>query len=312
MFVRNAMRDGGEQARQRRTPPDIFVLGGAATENGTRLAFGGASATFAEERWRYRGGIGRSDIHLQFYGIGGSLGGGERSIGYALDGWMSNQQLLRRLGDGDNWLGVRWIDLDLDSKADLAGNPDAGLGARDSAQRASGLGVVLEHDSRDSIFTPSRGWSGALEATFYDPQWGSETRFQTYRGRVLAYWPATPQLVVAGRLDGRGARGETPFYMLPFIDLRGVRAGRYQEENTAVVETELRYSMTPRWGAIGFIGAGRAWGRKSDFGDTSTVVGKGVGVRYLIARQLGLWVGIDFAVGPEGGVGYIQVGNAWR
>ena len=121
MFVRNAMRDGGEQARQRRTPPDIFVLGGAATENGTRLAFGGASATFAEERWRYRGGIGRSDIHLQFYGIGGSLGGGERSIGYALDGWMSNQQLLRRLGDGDNWLGVRWIDLDLDSKADLAG-----------------------------------------------------------------------------------------------------------------------------------------------------------------------------------------------
>jgi hypothetical protein len=157
MFVRNAMRDGGEQARQRRTPPDIFVVGGAATENGTRLAFGGASATFAEDRWRYRGGIGRSDIHLQFYGIGGSLGGGERSIGYALDGWMSNQQLLRRLGDGDNWLGVRWIDLDLDSKADLAGNPDAGL----SASSASGSASTSRSDPKAASATSRSATRGA-------------------------------------------------------------------------------------------------------------------------------------------------------
>jgi outer membrane translocation and assembly module TamA len=100
--------------------------------------------------------------------------------------------------------------------------------------------------------------------------------------------------------------------MLPFIDLRGVRAARYQDENTAVIETELRYNVTPRWGAIGFIGAGRAWGRRSDFGDASTIVGKGVGVRYLSARHLGLWMGLDYAVGPEGGTGYIQVGSAWR
>jgi hypothetical protein len=312
MFVRNANRDGAAQAGELRVPPDLFVVGGAATENGTKLAFAGAMTSFGEDRWRYRGGLGRTDIHLQFYGIGGSLGGGEHSIGYALDGWASNQQLLRRIGDSDNWLGVRWSYLDLDSKANLADKPNAGLRPVDSAQRASGLGAILEHDSRDSIFTPSRGWSGALEGTFYDPAWGSATRFQSYRGRVFAYWPATPDLVVAGRVDGRSARGETPFYMLPFIDLRGVRAARYQEENTAVVETELRYNVTPRWGAIAFIGAGRAWGRKSSFGDAFTVVGKGVGVRYLIARRLGMWIGADVAVGPEGGAGYIQVGSAWR
>jgi hypothetical protein len=312
MFVRNAGRESGP-TRERRTPPDIFVVGGAATENGTKLAFAGAMTSFGEDdRWRYRGGVGRTDIHLQFYGIGGNLGGGGQSIGYALDGWASNQQLLRRLGDSDNWLGARWTYLDLDSKANLSDNPAAGLRAGESAQRASGLGAILEHDSRDSIFTPSRGWSGALEGTFYDPAWGSATRFQTYRGRVFAYWPATPDLVVGGRVDGRSARGETPFYMLPFIDLRGVRAARYQEENTAVVETELRYNVTPRWGAIAFIGAGRAWGRRSAFGDASTIVGKGVGFRYLIARQLGMWIGADFAVGPEGGAGYIQVGSAWR
>jgi hypothetical protein len=42
------------------------------------------------------------------------------------------------------------------------------------------------------------------------------------------------------------------------------------------------------------------------------VIAKGVGFRYLIARQLGLWVGIDFAMGPEEDAWYIQVGSAWR
>lgn len=70
--------------------------------------------------------------------------------------------------------------------------------------------------------------------------------------------------------------------------------------------------FTPRWAAIGFIGAGRAWGRNTEFGDVGSAVAKGVGVRYLIARKLGLWVGVDYARGPEGKTGYIQVGSAWR
>lgn len=42
------------------------------------------------------------------------------------------------------------------------------------------------------------------------------------------------------------------------------------------------------------------------------MISRGVGFRYLIASRLGLWVGLDYAKGPEGGVTYIQVGNAWR
>jgi hypothetical protein len=314
MFVSRPTRDPSENEQRTGRPatPDIYVGGGAATENGTKAAFGGAMVGFAEDRWRYRGGVARTDIRLQFYGIGGVLGGGEHSIAYSLDGWISSQQVLRRLADSDNWLGLRWVLLDLDSKVNLSGNPDAGLLPGESSQRASGLGLTFEHDSRDSIFTPSLGWLGSMDATFYDPAWGSDTRFQSYRGHVFAYWPAAKNLVLAGRVDGRSATGDAPFYMLPFIELRGVRAARYQEEHTAVAETELRYNVTPRWGAIGFIGAGRAWGRNASFGEASTVVGRGVGIRYLIARQLDIWVGLDLAKGPEGGAAYLQVGSAWR
>ena len=53
-------------------------------------------------------------------------------------------------------------------------------------------------------------------------------------------------------------------------------------------------------------------GRNEGFSDAGSAVGKGVGVRYLVARRLGLYAGIDYAKGPEDDVFYIQMGSAWR
>lgn len=315
MFVRNSIRENAEKATEskRLTPPDIWVLGGAGTENGTRAVFGGGMASFDDNRWRYRGGVGRTDVNLSFYGVGGQLENGTRSLAYALDGWISSQQILRRLGDdhSNTWLGARWIYLNFNSKVVLDSSISSLL-PDEMSKKSSGIGLTLEHDSRDNIFTPNKGWKGAVDTLFYDPDWGSDTRFQAYRGHVFAYLPFGKDLVLGGRLDGRAARGLVPFYQLPFIELRGIPAARYQDNNTAVLETELRWNLTPRWAAIGFIGAGRAWGRHSSFEESDSQVSKGVGFRYLLARQLGLWVGIDLAKGPEENAWYIQVGNAWR
>jgi hypothetical protein len=313
MFLGNSMAESAQKAKETglNIPPDIWVFGAAATENGTKAAFAGGMKSFDDGRYKYRGGIGKVDVNLAYYGIGGASSGAH-GIDYSLDGWMSSQQVLGRLGKSDNWLGLRWIYMSLTNKLDISGNPLANLQPNDATRKASGIGLTLEHDSRDNIFTPTSGWTGALDATFYDPDWGSATTFQSYRGHVFSYWPVSKTVVVAGRLDGRSARGRVPFYMLPFIDMRGIPAARYQDQNTAVVETEVRWDVTPRWAAIGFIGAGRAWGRNTQFGDVGSAVSKGVGARYLIARKLGLWVGVDYAHGPEGNTGYIQVGSAWR
>ncbi len=313
LFVRNSLRESAEKAQQsgHRLPPDIWGVGAAGTENGTRAAFGGGMVTSEDGNWRYRGGLGMAAVNLQFYGIGGDLGGGARKFGYTLEGLMSSQQVLRRLGDSENWLGLRWIYLNLNNELNID-DPNARLRPGEQTRRNSGLGLTLEHDSRDNIFTPSSGWTGALDAMFYAPGWGSDSTFQTWRGHVFAYWPITSQLVLGSRADGRGANGDVPFYMFPFIDLRGIPAGRYQDERTAVLETELRWNITPRWAAIGFLGAGRAWGRQASFDESPSEVSKGIGFRYLLARRLGLWIGLDFARGPEGPASYIQVGSAWR
>ncbi len=309
LFFRQSLRESADQAAAggHYTPPDIYGVGGAATQNGTKVAALGGMVTFDQDRYRWRGGIAQLDLNLDFFGIGGKLG----PIGYNLNGLASVQQLMMRLGQSDAWLVGRWNYLDLDNRFNAEG--DAGrFGDLERASRASGLGVSLEVDTRDNIVTPSRGWTGAIDVTLYDPDWGSDNRFQSYRAHVFAYWPVAKSVVLAGRADVRAAEGDAPFFMLPFIDLRGVPVGRLQDERTAVLETELRWNLDPRWALVGFVGGGRVWGRNTSVSEGTGTFTKGAGFRYLIARRLGLYVGVDWAWSTQDHAWYLQLGSAWR
>ena len=313
MFVRNSLRERRQEAGTSGhvTPPDVFGAVVAATENGTKFAAAGGMFSFGDrEQWRYRGGIGRADVNLDFYGRGGDLGNGDRSIGFNLDGWAMTHQALLRLADSADFIGLRWVYMDFLVTVDPT-RPAPALAPLTRTLTSSGIGPTLEHDSRDNIFTPSRGWQGSLDALFYSPEIGGDEKFQTYRAHAFAYTPFAQAFVLGTRLDARAARGEVPFYQLPFVDVRGVPKGRYQDNNAAVAELELRWNATPRWALIGFFGAGKAWGGEK-FGDANTVFAGGAGFRYLIARRLGIYMGADVARGPEETAFYLQVGSAWR
>jgi hypothetical protein len=129
---------------------------------------------------------------------------------------------------------------------------------------------------------------------------------------VFYYFAITRGLTLGLRADARLATGDVPFYMLPYIDMRGITSGQFQNTRTAVVESEARYDFALRWAAIAFIGDGRAWGERKSFSDSDNEVAKGLGFRYLLARRLGLWAGMDYAWGPQDQTFYIQIGNAWR
>lgn len=260
---------------------------------------------------RYRGGLGYFTVNLDFYGIGGNLPASINKIGYTLKGLGSFQQGMARLGNGDNFVGVRWIYIDLDSSFDVDSS-NTSLTPQQLASHSSDLGLTFEHDSRDNIFTPNCGWIGSADATFYGPAVGSDNIFQSYRAHALYYLPMTASLILGLRADGRFARGDVPFDQLPFIDLRGIAAARYQNENVGVLETEVRYNFNTRWAGIAFIGDGRAGGGRQSFGDADDEFAKGWGFRYLIARRLGLYAGMDYAGGPDDHTFYIQIGNAWR
>ena len=297
-------RDAGE-----RIPPDIYGVAAMKTENGSNAYGLGGTFHFDDDRWRYKGGIGKASFNLDYYTQGQLLA--PQKIGYNLDGIFSSQQVSRRLGGSNIYLSGRWVYLDIDSRLNIPGN-DQFFKSSDFSKVASGVGPLLEYDSRDNTLTPSSGWLSMIEATYYSPTFGGDNTFQSYRTHTLGYLPLGSEWVLGLRADYRAARGDVPFYQLPSIDLRGISYGRYQNLNVAMVEAELRWNFTSRWAALAFTGAGRAWGRNIDFGDAGTESTEGVGIRYLIARQLGMYVGVDSAWGPGEHTYYLQVGSAWR
>jgi len=293
---------GERRALGRLTPPDIFGGVFAATENGTTLAGAFGMVTFAQEYWRWRGFIGRPDVNLDFYGSGDERAGTDAKIGYNLNGWATTQMVQRRLGESENFVGARWNYIDFDARFDPAREQPLVSGAGRTI-RSSGLGLFFEHDSRDNFFTASRGWKLFAESVFYSPDLGGDEEYQTYRAQLLAYFALAKEWILGGRVDARAARGEVPFYQLPFIEMRGIPFFRYQDENVALAEAELRWNVTPRWALVVFGGVGKA-------GESASAWG--IGFRRLMARRLGIYMGIDIARGPEETAFYIQAGSAWR
>jgi hypothetical protein len=267
--------------------------------------------TFDESKWLYRAAVADINVNLDFYGIGGDLAPGLNKIGYNLKGGMLFQELNRRIADTPNFIGARFLYLDISThlNADLE---DANLTPRETAKRSSEIGVRWNYDSRNNLFSATSGTEAAFDAMFSDPSIGSDNKFQTYRTHAFIYTQPAEGFVAAFRADARTARGDVPFYQIPFIDMRGIPAARYQDQNVGVLETELRYYVTPRWIGLAFLGAGRAWGRDVSFSNSGSQVAKGVGFRYVVAKRLGLAVGIDIARGPEQTSWYLQAGSSWR
>jgi len=295
---------GERRAQGRLSPPDIFGGAFAATENGTTLIGALGMVTFAEEKWRWRGFVGRPDVNLDFYGE-------NTKIGYNLQGWATTQLVQRRLGESDNFVGGRFNYIDFDVRFDPS-RPEPVLSPADRTIRSAGLGLFFEHDSRDNFFTPARGWKLFVESVFYSPEIGSDAEYQLYRAYALSYLPLGKSWILGLRGDARAASGDVPFYQLPFIEMRGIPFFRYQDERVALAEAELRWNVAPRWALIGFFGSGRTWNGGASYSDGESASAWGIGFRRLMARRLGIYMGVDLARGPEETAIYIQAGSAWR
>ena len=89
------------------------------------------------------------------------------------------------------------------------------------------------------------------------------------------------------------------------------QALRYQGDQAAEAEAELRWQLHQRFSLVGFGGAGVARAETELRDSNKSVVSGGVGVRYLVAREYGLNIGIDVGFGPNEPIIYVVFGNAW-
>lgn len=74
----------------------------------------------------------------------------------------------------------------------------------------------------------------------------------------MYFRPLGRSLFFGVRGSAKASTDGAPFFLRPYVALRGVQALRYQGERAAEVEAELRWQLHPRFSVVGFARAGRA------------------------------------------------------
>lgn len=294
-------------------PPSVSFGAGIYTENESWAGAGGHFGSWKEDSIRYLGYLGGGSLNLKYFGAGLSSDTDSNPLEFNIDALFLFQELtVRYPRASDFFFGANYTYMGSnttfdDRLDDLPGIDDNELDSNDA-----GIGLVARHDSRDIIISPNSGFFNELILTHNNTIFGGDFNYWKVKAQSLSWWQLTGKLNLGVRFDGRYATEEAPFYAVPFIDMRGIPALRYQGDFVFVSEIEPRYDLTDRWSLVGFVGSG--WTASEDDTDVeySGKVAGGGGIRYLIARRLGMRMGVDVAWGPEDTVVYLTVGSHWR
>jgi hypothetical protein len=291
--------------------PDVSILGGLATENGTWLALAGDSSRWVDGRLHTLAGAATGKINLDFYGGGLGLSQLDQPVRYSLDVSGALAEADWQLSEKSRWaVGLRYVYADvtpeLRDAAQFPGLPNK------NAVTVSAPTAILEYDSRNNLFTPTRGLY--LETSYLVSRgaFGATVDFERLRQVLLAWQPLPHEITLGARADYAWASASTPFFLRPYIQLRGVPAMRYQGDEVVALEAEARWQCYGRWSVVPFAGVGATRLRHSLSASNGQSVGSGgIGFRYELARKFGLHAGLDIAHSPGTNAVYIQVGNSW-
>jgi len=290
--------------------PDITLAGGFGTENGSWGAFAGDMRYWLDEHLQTLVGLVYSSANLKYYGIGDDPALANNPLRYNLEPKGGTARVKYRFGDSRFWAGLNYAF----ASTEVSFDDPVGTPGQPAFQRRSNVGGFtpsLTFDTRDNFFTPNRGSYLEASAGFFSPAFGADEDFQRASLVAMQFIPLSSKLTLGLRADAAASFGDEPFYLRPYVSLRGAPTLRYQGEEIAQIEAELRWQFWKRFSLVGFVGGGAAWNNLEQFDSTQTIITGGAGFRYEIARAYGLHAGLDIARGPEDTAIYIQIGSAW-
>jgi hypothetical protein len=306
MFVR-PRKDAGSEGFAR---PNMSVAGGLATENGTWMAFAADSSHWFDERLQTLAAFAAGQLNLDFYGLGDASDSLDQAVSYELNFSLALIQGNWKPKAKSPWsVGLRYIYSKVEPKLDdEALFP--GLADRIDVE-VSAPAAILEYDSRNNLFTPTQGvYSESLYLVSRE-ELGASQDFERFQQILMGWIPLGKDWTLGMRGDYQWVSDGTPFFLRPYIKLRGVAAMRYQGDEMASAEVEARWQFRPRWSLVGATGYGTAHTERDRFSSTRDVWSGAVGFRYQLARLFGMHAGLDVGFSNGETAIYLQVGNAW-
>ena len=290
--------------------PDISLAGGLGTDNGSWGLMLGDIRHWFGDRLETQAGILHLSANLDFRGIGKDAFLERHPIQYNIEPTGGFARVKYRLGDSTFWVGLGYA-FAVTRVTFNVGEGTPGLPDIKRETSVGGLTPSFTYDTRDNPFTPLRGTFVEAVLGVFSPALGADDDFQRLQVTAIHYFPLPHNLYLGLRGDGTATFGDTPFYLKPFIALRGAPIMRYQGDEAASVEAELRWQFWRRFSVLSFVGAGAAWNDAERVNNTQKIITGGFGFRYEIARKYGIHMGLDIAFAPDNAAVYVQVGSAW-
>ncbi len=290
--------------------PNITFVGGMGTQNGTWGAFAGDLRYWLDDRVQTLVGGVYASVNLDFHGIGEDSVLQNNPLRYNLQPAGGAAMAKYRIGNSRFWVGLGYAfastKVSFDAPEDTPRLPEY--------DERSNIGTLLSlatFDTRNNFFTPVSGTF--LEAAFQlaGQALGGDQNFERLQLTAIQYLPLPFRFYFGVRADAGSSFGDAPFYMNPSVALRGVPVMRYQGQQIAELEAELRWQFWKRFSVLGFVGGGNAWNHLEHADDIQGVISGGGGFRYELARKYGLHMGVDVAFSRDTAAFYIQVGSAW-
>ena len=178
--------------------------------------------------------------------------------------------------------------------------------------QSSGLGIYVEYDSRDNIYSPTRGQVFEFHNVAYRETFGGDVDFDSYNLGYNYFLSIGDKNVVAFDVSGRWTV-DAPTSGYSSVGLRGYTFGQYLAPHVTSAQIEERFSLTKKWGLRAFTGVALLYGgRIYDGHDERSVFPViGGGASYSL-NQEGMIIRADYAVGKDSNQGfYLSLGQSF-
>lgn len=167
---------------------------------------------------------------------------------------------------------------------------------------ATGIGAIVEYDSRDFIPNPWRGFYVSAEGTVFPKGLGT-CESTLYRATFTFDWyrRVWTDAILAFDFYGEYNSAAMPWPMLARMGgsrrMRGYYEGRYADNCLLAVQLELRQRIWRRIGCVVWGGAGNVFSERSDdrFDWSHTLPNYGIGLRWELKKRVN--VRLDYGFG---------------
>ena len=176
------------------------------------------------------------------------------------------------------------------------------INGQNTSYTATGIGAIIEYDSRDFIPNPFRGIYISLVETFYPKPLGNcgESLWRT-NFTADFFQQVWRDCILAADLYSEFNSAGTPWPMLARMGgsqrMRGYYEGQYTDNDMITFQVELRQRVWRRIGVTVWGGAGNVFPTLADFDWSETLPNYGIGLRWELKKRTN--VRLDYGFGRK-------------